>query len=316
MDPFTVQIVCREDSFGDAVAERLSQSRRNWRLAVRDYPVEAGGVIVTDDPELASLHKDRSILLDGSLPASSITALIDERYLDSVSLRLPRTLEPDKNAVFTLFTSYCGGQGVSTCAALMARYLSRVREKNVLLLCFDPYVTVSLGSGADPASGAGEDAGSSFERLLLRLLAGVRQGGASREALTAALRTDGFGVRHTGPFRAKNPLYEADGELLRDLMDLICSSSIFDHVILDIPCSLPALGDLSPLCEFRFAVEREERSSSSRAALAKEMERRAADEGAVFEVFSPQPDEYAGFLDVYGQLGSEVTKLAEKHSIG
>jgi len=315
LDPFAVEIVCSDQALAERAAERLALAGRGWSVSIKDYPDDACSFLVTDDPQLAGAFPQRAVCLDGSMPASEITACIDEVYFQKTGLSGLAFLRSERPSTFILFTSCGGGQGSSTCAALMARLLSSRKRGSVLCLSFDPVIFDRRpGESAGAEDLLQPEDSLAFEKLLLRLIGscGAPDPGSLEPLIKSAFKKDAYGAYHAGGFSGMNPLWEADEEMLLTALESIGGSSVFSHVVLDVPCGHRSFELISSLCEYRFLVDREGRSGSW---LAKRMKSCASAQKAVFSLFSPEHDEHAAYLDIHGQLGSEVRTLAEESGI-
>lgn len=322
MKTFDLAIVCRDEALAEAAAEAVSLKRRGWNVSVCDYPGEGCGFVLTDIEDLARVFRGRSLLLDGSVSCGEAVAFIEETLYEAGEIQRPMAVSGRRGLRSILFTSCRGGQGVSTCARLLAGRLSRLKERSVLYLSFDPFIPRRPGdAGADVSSDASDmngvkDSSQSLERLFCRLLSpsGINTH-VPEDLLSAALVRDRYGVYMPSPCAGFSPLYRADRDLCERFLNLAAESVMFDDLILDVPCGHPSLKELASVCEFRFFVRRKDTDLSPNSYFERFLKDSADEDGAVFGIFEPEYDEWAGRLDIHGQLGSEVKRFAESCGI-
>ncbi|MCR5336194.1 MAG: hypothetical protein K6E42_06530, partial [Synergistes sp.] len=163
-----------------------------------------------------------------------------------------------------------------------------------------------------------ENGSQNLERLfcrILRLSYDDPDPACPEVLFMTALKRDRYGVYMTPVCSGFSPLYRADSELSTRFLGLAESSGSFDDIILDVPCGHPSFEVLASLCEFRFAVRRKDSMLPLNGYFERALNDAAEEAGAVFGIFEPGFDEWAGRLDIHGQLGSEVKRFAESFGL-
>lgn len=223
---------------------------------------------------------------DGFLSTPAPVREIMDRVLAQCGKELIPEKRPD-SCPFTAFTAGGGSRGVSSCASLYASCRA-AQGKNVLLLSLDPY-----RKPTDPQAG-------------MALLKAVTGGRKLPFKAACCAREDGVYVPAQSTQR--NLLHELTADDAASFLHNIEDSGEWDEVVLDIPRAYGCWQDVMNMCENQIVVA----SCDSREAW--------KDEAALLELqetavrFAPGEDAAlrGGQTDLYGQLGCEVSALAQQ----
>ena len=201
---------------------------------------------------------------------------------------------------FTAFTAGGGGRGVTACAGLYASFQAS-RKKRVLLLSLDPYAPPT-----DSQAG-------------MALLKKVTTGAKAPMKAACIEKEDGLFVPAQSGCR--NLLHQLDAGDAAAFFRGIEDSGEWDEVVLDVPRAYWYWEELMDMCETRIVVVSADplcgqMDEAAFLQLQKGAER-AMDCPPRTVRFAPAQDASAraGQLDLYGQLGCEVSALAQQLAV-
>ena len=207
-----------------------------------------------------------------------------------------------ENIEFVCFTSACGGTGCSSSAVAMARIMSKIHKKRVLVLSFD-----TMTEKMYPPSAIKEkpklDTGLSYGR---------------DQTLKLPLFADDFGVCYIRDRGFINPFHMLKEKELETVLESIARSKSFDLVILDIPYKMPYSEKLITCCEKVVVVSgylTVQKKYSDSFIRHLELSIKGLKFRPALFSFSVMEDKDSfdeGEVDIHDQFGAEVRQLADE----
>ena len=204
------------------------------------------------------------------------------------------------------FTSPCGGSGCTSASMSLARIASAHYEKRVLFLSFDV-----ISEKMAPVFGSEIEHG--------RVSIGISLGrGNLAQMLTVPVKKDEFGVSYISYPGYFNPFHNISEKDIKRVIEHICSSELFDLLILDIPFGNSISERICLCCEDVILVSGYLEDQKTYLKGFKDMFQREIDsmsKRASLHIFEPSEDKDSFAdrdVDLHGQFGAEVRQLAEK----
>ncbi|MBO4819205.1 MAG: hypothetical protein J5528_03605 [Firmicutes bacterium] len=203
---------------------------------------------------------------------------------------------------FVCFTSACGGTGCSSSAVALARIMTKLHKRKVLVLSLD-----TMTEKMYPPSAVKEkpllDTGLSCGR---------------EQTLKLPLSADDFGVSYVRDKGFINPFHLIKERDLETVLENISRSKAYDMVILDIPYKMPFSEKLITCCEKVVVVSgylpyQIKHNGSFLKHL--ELNIKALKFRPVLYNFTAMEDAESfegGEVDIHDQFGAEVRQLADK----
>ena len=203
---------------------------------------------------------------------------------------------------FVCFTSACGGTGCSSSAVSLARIMSKLRKKRVLVLSLD-----TLAEKMYPPSAL---------KTKTVFDTGLQYGRG--QTLKLPLSTDDFGVSYVHDKGFINPFHMLDERALETVLENVSRSRDYDMVILDIPYKMPLSEKLITCCEkvvvvFGYLPYQIKHNDSFLRHL--ELNIKALKFRPLLYSFAAMEDRESfedGEVDIHDQFGAEVRQLAEE----
>ena len=210
------------------------------------------------------------------------------------------------NTRFIGFTSAAGGSGCTSCGVLLARTAAGVFKKRVLFLGLD-----ALSCKAAPKSVNRLSSKRMFTKLL--------DDNADFDALLkACISTDDFGVCYAADTSFYNPFLLISKAELLCLLRRIAESDSFDVVILDIPFKNSLAEELCSCCEDLIVVSgyrTSQTACNNDLYMHLDFHIKSLVNRPKMLIFASvnDPESFDGSeVDIHGQLGTEVRRLAEE----